>query len=73
MRKYDRKEITMKEYTRSEMLNELSKLYVLQREGKRVKSLIRELELELWEKCDEELDARIDAERKVESTRKIKK
>jgi len=63
----------MKEYTRSEMLNELSKLYVLQREGKRVKSLIRELELELWEKCDEELDARIDAERKVESTRKIKK
>jgi len=63
----------MKEYTRSEMLNELSKLYVLQREGKRVKSLIRELELELWEKCDEELDARIDAERKVESTRKNKK
>jgi hypothetical protein len=63
----------MKEYTRSEMLNELSRLYVLQREGKRVKSLIRELELELWEKCDEELDARIDAERKVESTRKIKK
>jgi len=63
----------MKEYTRSEMLNELSKLYVLQREGKKIKSLIRELELELWEKCDEELDARIDAERKVESTRKIKK
>jgi len=63
----------MKEYTRSEMLNELSKLYVLQREGKRVKSLIRELELELWEKCDEELDARIDAERKAESTRKNKK
>jgi len=63
----------MKEYTRSEMLNELSKLYVLQREGKKVKALIRELELELWEKCDEELDARIDAERKVESTRKNKK
>jgi len=63
----------MKEYTRSEMLNELSKLYVLQREGKRVKSLIRELELELWEKCDEELDARIDNKQKVESTRKIKK
>jgi hypothetical protein len=63
----------MKEYTRSEMLNELSKLYVLQREGKKVKALIRELELELWEKCDEELDARIDNKQKVESTRKIKK
>lgn len=63
----------MKEYTKSELLNELSKLYTLQREGKKVKTLIRELELELWEKCDEELDAKEAAKQKVESTRKNKK
>ena len=53
----------MREYTKSELLNELSKLYVLQREGKRVKTLTRELEQQLWEKCDEELDAKMDDER----------
>jgi len=54
----------MKEYTRSEMLNELSKLYVLQREGKKVKSLIRQLEEELWEVCDDELDKELNKKEK---------
>jgi hypothetical protein len=52
----------MKEYTKSELMDELSELYTLQRENRRerkkIKTLIRELELELWKKCDEELDAR---------------
>ncbi len=48
--------------TKQEILNELAKLYTLQREGKKVKSLIRELETLLWQVCDDELDAEEDDE-----------
>jgi hypothetical protein len=44
--------------TKQEILNELSKLYTLQREGKKVKSLIRELEEKLMQVCDDELDSK---------------
>jgi len=42
--------------SRQEIINELSRLYRLQEEGKRVKSLINELENQLYE-SDYELDA----------------
>jgi len=44
------------EMTKQEILNELARCYALQREGKKVKTLIRELEQELWLCCDDELD-----------------
>lgn len=43
--------------TKQEIINELARLYALQKEGKKVKNLIRELEAELWQVCDDELDA----------------
>lgn len=43
--------------TKQEIINELAKLYALQREGKKVKSLIRELEERLMQVCDDELDS----------------
>ena len=43
--------------TKQEILNELARLYALQREGKKIKSLINVMEHKLWEECDEELDA----------------
>jgi len=48
----------MKGYTKQEIINELSKLYILQREGKRVKTLIYDLEEKLCEICDDELDTK---------------
>lgn len=42
---------------KQELINELSKLYALQREGKKVKVLIQEYESKLFELCDEEMDA----------------
>jgi hypothetical protein len=43
--------------TKQEILNELARLYTLQKEGKKVKSLIRQLEEQLWQVTDDELDA----------------
>lgn len=48
----------MGKYTKSEVLNELSKLYRLQEEGKKVKSLIAKLEELLFCLTDDELDAK---------------
>jgi len=44
------------EYTKQEIINELSKLYALQAEGKRVRVLIQQYEQRLCEVCDSELD-----------------
>jgi hypothetical protein len=49
---------------KQEIINELSRLYTLQREGKKVKSLIRQLEEELWEVCDDELDKELNKKEK---------
>ena len=46
----------MKGMSKQEIINELSKLYTLQREGKKVKVLINELEALLFELCDDEMD-----------------
>lgn len=43
--------------TRQEICNELARLYALQKEGKKIKTLIREMEALLWQVCDDELDA----------------
>lgn len=43
--------------SRQEILNELSKLYVLQEQGKKVKTLIAEYEEMLYRLTDEELDS----------------
>lgn len=48
----------MGKYTKSEVLNELSKLYRLQEEGKKVKSLIAKYEELLSCLTDDELDAK---------------
>lgn len=44
--------------TKQEILNELARLYTLQKEGKKVKSLIKQLEEQLWQVTDDELDAK---------------
>ena len=46
----------MKGMSKQEIINELSKLYALQREGKKVKALINEYEALLFEQCDDEMD-----------------
>ena len=46
---------------KQEMIDTLSRLYCLEKEGKKVKALIRKLEQMLWEKCDDELDAKEEA------------
>lgn len=51
--------------SKQEILNELAKLYCLQREGKKVKALIRELEQKLYEEVDDELDKEIEEKKKV--------
>ncbi len=48
--------------TKQEVINELSRLYRLQEEGKKVKVLIRELEERLYQITDDELDAEEDDE-----------
>lgn len=48
----------MLEYTKSEILNELSKLYILKAEGKKVNVLIAEYEKLLYRLTDEELDSK---------------
>ena len=40
-----------------EIINELSKLYRLRNEGKKVESIIKEYEALLYQKCREEMDA----------------
>ena len=44
--------------TKQEIINELSKLYRLQQEGKKVQRLIQEYEEKLCEAIDCELDAK---------------
>lgn len=41
---------------KQELINELSRLYVLQNEGKKVRTLIQELEEKLIGICDDEID-----------------
>jgi hypothetical protein len=47
----------MTEWSKQEVINELSKLYRLQQEGKKVGNLIQEYEALLCQVCDNELDA----------------
>lgn len=58
--------------SKQEILNELSKLYCLQKEGKKVKALINELEQQLWDKCDEELDAKKVDEENQKNRKKVR-
>lgn len=48
--------------TKQEVINELSQLYRLQAEGKKVKSLIAQYEELLFRLTDEELDSEDDEE-----------
>ena len=47
---------------KQEILDELARLYALQKEGKKIKSLINVLEYALFEAIDDELDAKEDDE-----------
>lgn len=58
--------------SKQEIINELSKLYCLQREGKKVKALIADLEQQLSDKCDEELDAKAADEKNQKNGKKVK-
>lgn len=50
--------------TKQDVINELSRLYVLEREGLKVKSLIREMEQLLMDITDEEIDKEKEKKRK---------
>lgn len=58
--------------TKQEIINELSKLYCLQKEGKKVKALINELEQQLWDECDDELDAKKVNEKNQTNRKKVR-